>query len=321
MAEQYTAAIGGVAFRRMPERLLVNVVGDDRVEFMQGMSSQNIKALQPGMVSYGLVLTERAHVVADFYVYARERDLVLEVDRKLWPRAKQQLEKLIVADDVELLEDEETGVLEILGPSAEFAIADALSDFLTTPQPGYYVAAEKLTVACFERRGCRSFTAVGGSAALTNLVARLTRDGAATPAFEVTAEALDIVRIENGVPCVGLDTDVKTIALEARLEPGISFGKGCYLGQETIERISAHGQLKKRLFGLRVQADLKVERGAGVFLEGNEVGRVTSAALSPRLGSLALAILHHSSWTPNTAVTVEDSRGRVAAVVSDLPFV
>ena len=62
---------------------------------------------------------------------------------------------------------------------------------------------------------------------------------------------LETIRIENGVARVGVDTTDKTIALEARLNRAISFNKGCYLGQETIERATARGGLKKRMFGLK----------------------------------------------------------------------
>jgi folate-binding protein YgfZ len=319
LASQYIAATDGAAFRMMPERLVIKVLGDDRISFMHGMCSQDIKALKPGMVSYGLVLTERAHVVADFYVYAKEQELLLELDRGLWPAAKQQLEKLIVADDVEMVADETVQVLQIQGKAAKRAVENGFSDAVTIPEKSHYVIADSLILACFERFGCCGFTLLGEGDTLHDFMARLASRGT-TRTAEVDATTFEIIRIENGIPRVGLDTDPKTIALEARLEPGISFAKGCYLGQETIERVSAHGQLKKRLFGLRVHGERTPERGAVVLLAGKEVGRVSSAALSPRLGPLALAILHHSAWTTNTEVTIEDSKGQLAAMVSDLPF-
>ncbi len=320
VASQYAAATDGAAFRLMPERTVVRVSGEDRVGFMHGMCSQDIKALKPGMVSYGLVLTERAHVVADFYVCAREQELLLEFDRELWPPARDQLEKLIVADDVELLADESLSVLEIQGNAAARAIERAASPAVAMPEQSHFVTADDLILASFDRRGCRGFTLLGEHAAVRGFMARLGRADADSRALEVGADALEIVRVENGIPRVGVDTDAKTIALEARLEAGISFAKGCYLGQETVERVSAHGQLRKRLFGLRVRSEREVERRAAVLLAGKEVGRVSSAALSPRLGSLALAILHHSAWAANTEVTIEHSKGMLAAVVSDLPF-
>jgi len=320
VGREYAAATQGAAFRLMPERTLVRVTGDDRVNFMHGMCSQDIKALKPGMVSYGLVLTERAHVVADFYVYGHERELLLELDRSLWPQASELWEKLIVADDVELREDESLSALEIQGGAAPSVLERALSPVVAIPEPFRFITVDGLTLACLYRRGCRSFTLLGEQDAVRKAMTRLGSAATDPQALEVSADVLDIVRVENGVARVGVDTDAKTIALEARLEAGISFGKGCYLGQETIERVSARGQLKKRLFGLRVRGERTVEPGAVVLLAGKEVGRVSSSVLSPRLGSLALATLHHSAWTLDTEVAVEDSGGQVAATVSDLPF-
>ena len=110
----------------------------------------------------------------------------------------------------------------------------------------------------------------------------------------------------------------KLYALEAQLERSISFSKGCYLGQETIERATARGGLKKKLLGLRFEKP--VTSGAALFLDGKEVGRVSSAVPSPRLGAIGLAILHHSAWKPGIAVIARDSGAELKAVVSEIPF-
>jgi folate-binding protein YgfZ len=128
---------------------------------------------------------------------------------------------------------------------------------------------------------------------------------------------LETIRIENGVARVGVDTNDKTIALEARLNRAISFNKGCYLGQETIERATARGGLKKRMFGLKFNTVDVPAAGSVLSLDGKEVGRVTSAVRSPRFGAIGLAILHHSAWTPGTELKVGEGG---AAIVTELPF-
>ena len=140
------------------------------------------------------------------------------------------------------------------------------------------------------------------------------------PFAEITADTLDIVRVEHGLARVGVDTSEKTIALEARLDYAISFNKGCYLGQETIERATARGGLRKKLFGLRVTGDTLPARGDAIMLEGKEVGRLTSVVRSPRFGVIGLSILHHSAWAVGTGVTIADAGGELAASVSELPF-
>jgi len=128
---------------------------------------------------------------------------------------------------------------------------------------------------------------------------------------------IEAIRIENGIARIGIDTGDKTIALEARLNRAISFNKGCYLGQETIERATARGGLKKRMFGLKFNTVDVPMAGAVLSLDGKEVGRVTSAVRSPRFGAIGLAILHHSAWTPGTDLKVGEGG---VATVTELPF-
>ena len=102
----------------------------------------------------------------------------------------------------------------------------------------------------------------------------------------------------------------------ARLNRAISFNKGCYLGQETVERATSRGGLKKRMFGIKFNGRAP-SAGTALSLGGNTVGRVSSAIQSPRFGAIGLAILHHSAWQPGTELKVGEDG---TAVVADLPF-
>jgi folate-binding protein YgfZ len=133
---------------------------------------------------------------------------------------------------------------------------------------------------------------------------------------------VEAIRIENGIARIGVDTTDKTIALEARLDRALSLNKGCYLGQETIERATARGGLKKRMFGIKFNGPAP-SAGTALSLGGKEVGRVSSAIRSPRFGALGLAILHYSAWQPGTELKVgengtADETG--TAIVAELPF-
>ncbi len=133
--------------------------------------------------------------------------------------------------------------------------------------------------------------------------------------------ALEILRVEQGLARVGVDATEKTIALEARLERGISYNKGCYVGQETVERATARGGVKKRLVRASNRGRPHAASGSRrAWLEGKEVGHLTSVAASPRLGVVGLGILHHSAWKPGATVVLKDSAGETPAVISDLPF-
>ncbi len=338
---QYLALTAGAGFRvlddRPDARIVVRVTGDDRVPFLHGMCTNDVKGLRVGGILYALFLTEHAHVIADCFIWAAEDALLIEADRTSWPRTRAQLERLLVADDVEMEESESTVVIDIEGPKSSEVARRIASD---TPEPWRYILNSDLMLGNVPRVGMPAFTILvpkplsrffagedkpreqrgavatgaGEGAAASALAARL------GDAIEVGAEAIDTIRIENGIAKVGVDTGEKTIALEARLNGAISFSKGCYLGQETIERATARGGLKKRLFGLRFDGSRVAEIGAAVLLDGKEVGHVSSAALSPRMGAIGLAILHHSAWTPGARLEIRDQSGNFGAVVSDLPF-
>jgi folate-binding protein YgfZ len=302
---------------RRHDRLAVRMVGDDRATFLHGMCTNDIKSLKPGMLTYALVLTDHAHVIADLYVWADEDALYLEVDRSLWPRTREHLEKFLVADDVEMEEQEQLTVVEIVGPQSAAAVA-SMVPAAAGLAPWRFVRDEGGALAAnLPRIGLAAFTVVTPTIQADSFLRGMITANPGTR--EVSVAALDVLRVEQGFARVGVDATEKTIALEARLENGISRNKGCYVGQETVERATARGGVKKRLYGLRI-AGRRPQAGATAWLDGKEVGLVTSVAASPRLGIVALGIMHHSAWQPGASVVLKDPEGEVPAVVSELPF-
>lgn len=310
----YRAVREGAAWHRLEDRILIRVVGDDRVSFLHGMCSNDIRGMHPGQVAPALLLTERAHVVADLFIYAETDAFVFEIERELWPRARAHLERFLVADDVEFEELPDWSILDIEGPRAAEIIGQLLPEAAGL-DPWRFVEAATLKIGALPRYDWPAITVLGERVALASLSGTLR--GLAP---EADATVFETLRIERGIARVGTDTSDKTLALEARLERAISLNKGCYIGQETLERATAHGALKKKLYGLRLAAGLPPALGAIVTLSGREIGTITSAVQSPDLGALGLAIIHHSGWIPGAAVVIKDSAGERPAVVSDLPF-
>lgn len=129
-------------------------------------------------------------------------------------------------------------------------------------------------------------------------------------------EAVELRRIEAGMPRYGVDVSEDNFPFESPLLRHIDYDKGCYLGQEPISRVHHRGGASKLLRGLRVDDQGAVEPGAPVLHDAREVGAVTSAAVSPDFGSIALAYIHRSAFEPGTEVTVAGRR----AVLVELPF-
>jgi tRNA-modifying protein YgfZ len=313
---EYIAATDAVGVRVLDERRIVRVVGDDRVSFFHGMCSADVKDAAPGTILAALFLTEHAHLIADFFIWVTKDALILDIDETAWARSREHLERLIVADDVEFEESQLNRVIDLEGPHARDASALIASSAASLGE-WRFIESDGLLIGNLPRVGGPAFTILASEDRAERIVDQII--GGVPGARKISDDTADILRIENGHARAGIDTTDKTIALEARMNRAISFNKGCYLGQETIERATARGGLKKKLFGLKFTDGRIPERGAAINLDGKEVGRVSSTAVSPRLGAIGLAILHHSSWRPGTAVIVEGGPA-IAAQVSELPF-
>jgi len=316
LERQYRAVKSDAGVRLMDERLFVRISGDDRVSFLHGMCSADIKGLKTGEVAPALFLTDHAHVIAACFIYAESDALLIETDRAAWPQTRSHLERFLVADDVEMEELEDVAAIDIEGPRAAETMRQFAGEIAGSLAPWRYQVETR--TANLPRLGGPAFTLMVERPKAAEAVERLKTLHRGLCGLDI--QTMEVLRIENGIAAIGVDTNEKTLAMEARLERSISFSKGCYVGQETVERATARGALKRRLYGLRITGVQLPQRGAAVLLAGKEVGMLTSVVPSPALGIIGLAILHHSAWTEGVTVVVRGSDGDVPATVSELPF-
>jgi folate-binding protein YgfZ len=289
-------------------RILVRVTGDDRAAFLHGMCTADVKSARPGAILPALFLTEHAHVIADAFIWVAGDALILDIEGDAWTRTRAHLERLLVADDVEFEDARELALIDVEGPAAVAATSAPAT-------PWCFIEQGRSLVGNLPRYGGPAVSVIAPRDSIDSAIAAILAK--APGSRRVDSSVIEAIRIENGIARIGTDATEKTIALEARLNRAISFNKGCYLGQETIERATARGGLKKRMFGLKFNTADVPAAGAVLTLAGREVGRVTSAVRSPRLGVIGLAIVHHSAWTPGTELKVGEGG---AAIVADLPF-
>ena len=222
-----------------------------------------------------------------------------------------------MADDVEFEDCLDLVVVDVEGPRAAEAIR-ATSKDVAGPGKWRWTGAGEMWLGNLPRFGACAGTILAPRQRVADILSSI--DSLGADFRPIRTDAIDIVRVENGIARVGVDSTEKTIALEARLGRAISFDKGCYVGQETIECATARGGLKKRLYGLLVEGERAPALSAAARFEGKEVGRLSSVVVSPRLGIIALAILNHSVWEPGTRLTIADIAGDLEAEVSDIPF-
>jgi folate-binding protein YgfZ len=141
-------------------------------------------------------------------------------------------------------------------------------------------------------------------------------------ALAVGYAALEILRVEAGIPRYGVDMDESNVVTEA-LDDAVSYTKGCYVGQEIIARIKYRGHVAKKLAGVMFEQAVNIDVGATIkSVDDKEIGRITSVVHSPRLGrAIALAYLKYDYLAPGTVLKIRAADEDVQAQVIELPFV
>jgi folate-binding protein YgfZ len=325
-SEESIAARAGAGLFDLSFRAGLRFTGPDRVTFLHNLLSNDVAALRPGTGCYATLLTRESKVVADADVLCLKDAIRLELDRRVKDRARSHLERFLVADDVEI-EDrsgEETS-LGVHGPRAPEILAAALPDYdlprAELEHGPAAIAGAPILVVRDDWTGDPGFDLVVARGDALRVWDAMLAVGSARGLQPAGMAAADILRLEAGRPRIGVDFDETYLVLEAALERGIHFSKGCYLGQEIVERASARGHVNRRLVGLRLEGSVVPQPAARIAAEGTEVGRITSAAYSPHLSStIALGYVKRAFTEPGCRVSVELPGATAPAVVTALPF-
>ncbi|HWW67847.1 MAG TPA: glycine cleavage T C-terminal barrel domain-containing protein [Solirubrobacterales bacterium] len=291
------------------ERGKLRVAGPDAAEYLQGQLTNDVEALEPGKGQYAALLDRKGHVQADMRVLRPGgEELWIDTEPEGLEAALKHLQMYKIGREVEVTDvTEERAILSLIGPrSVEIAG--------TPPQPEF--ACEETSVAGVDclatgtRDGIDLIAGGGGDSD------RLREALLGAGAVEVGPEAVEILRIEAGVPRFGAEMGAETMPAEAGIvEAAVSFTKGCYIGQETVARLHYKGRPNRLLRGLRLSAP--APPGATLHLGEKEVGALGSSAVSPALGPIALAIVRREAEPGDELAVGEDG---VTARVVDLPF-
>jgi folate-binding protein YgfZ len=310
---EYHAMREGVGLLDRSERGKLLVSGADRLTWLQGMISNDVRPLgdtdKGAKAVCGCVLNATGHLLADVKVINRGDSLLLDLFRPNLDKIHRLLDGFIITEDVQISDvSDSLACLSLQGPAATEA-------FVREHAHGaQFVAADYTGLGGFDL-----YLDVSGAVALwTRLV-----DSGIAPVGE---EAVETLRIEAGIPRYGADMDETTIPLECGIESShISQTKGCYVGQEIIARIVARGHTNRALTGLLLEGSELPHKGDRILpTDGEadrEIGWVTSACHSPLLGrGIALGYVRHESRAPGTHVRIDRGDGVVRAFTTDLPF-
>jgi folate-binding protein YgfZ len=317
-AAEYAALRDGVALLDLGFRTVVRVTGADRVSFLQGMLTNDVAGLGPGDGLPALALTVQGRVTADVRVAALPDALLLDVDVRVRDDLLEALEKLVIADDVDLRAPAEpVAIVGLEGERTSALLAGtAASDLAPYAHVEASIGGVRVRVVrASEVRGPGVLIHVPTGAAATLWDALV-----AAGARPCGMEALEGRRVEVGVPRIGLDMDAGTLALEVPVEAAISATKGCYLGQEVVARGTARGHVNRRLVGLVLEGPAPPP-GAALARAGKEVGRLTSVARAFGAGTLAgLGFVRREHWEPGTELAVRHGHAVTLARVAPWPL-
>ena len=301
---------------------MLEVTGADRVRWLDGMLTNDVTTLAPGRQGSGcpaLLLTRTGRIVADPHVLALEAGFWLDVLRAELVATRETLERFIVADRVELRDVSEAWErLAIEGPLAPAVLAAALGEGFELAAdagaPCQLADVQVVVVASGFTAAARQIFAPAGSGQA--VAERLLAAGASLGVAEASGAALEILRIEAGVPRLGMDLDETVLPAEANLEHAISSSKGCYTGQEIVARLESRGSPGHRLVGLVFEAPTPARIGAEIADGARRVGELTSACVSPAAGAIGLGFVRAACAESGTRLRV----GEAWASVAPLPF-
>lgn len=325
-AEEYRAVRHGVGLVDLCHRSLIRLLGPDRVSFLQGMASNDVKPLLPGQGLYAAILDVNGKILADVRVLCAEESFVLDLWESLREKVLRHLDRYLVADEVEIIDlAGQYGILSLQGPRARPLLREICAGQELPAGPYSHRAMRigdaEVEVACATHTGEEGFDLVIETQDLPSVASRMEEAGKTFSLRWVGTRALETLRIEAGIPLYGVDMDEGNLLLETGLDHAVSFRKGCYLGQEVVERIRSRGHVNKKLVGLTLEGEKAARAGDRIFASDKEVGSITSSVISPPLKKpIALGYVSRRHCQDGTRLVIRSDGETVPATISTLPF-
>jgi folate-binding protein YgfZ len=323
---EYKAVRSGAGLIDRSQRALLQVTGPDRFSFLQGMLSNDLREIKPGEGQYATVLNQQGKVLGDVRVLQSDNSFYLD----LWALVKDNivahLNRYLVADEVEIADRSEGyGIFSVQGPRSTGLLEKLVTQGEVPERPLRHTIVDvngvKICVVHDSHTGEAGFDLIVPVKALPDIAQRATDLGQPLSARWVGEEAQNTLRVEAGIPRYGVDITEDNLLLETGLEHAVSFKKGCYLGQEIVERIRSRGHVNKKLCGLLLDGQETARAGDSISAAGKNIGAITSSIYSPALARpIALGYVHRDFWTLGTIVTVNRKSESIAAVIAELPF-
>jgi folate-binding protein YgfZ len=328
---EYTALHETAGVIDLSFRSRICLTGADRIRFLHGQVTNDVKKLRVGEGCYSAITTAKGKMESDLNIFALADELLLDFEPGLTEKISARLEKFIVADDVQIVDvAPHYGLLSVQGSKATEVVRSLnLFPEIPTQQLGSIKISDatlgEIYLANNPRLGTSGFDLFVPNNSLGAVADKLIAAAKQIGGRAVGWTAFEAARIEAGIPRFGADMDETNIPLECGIESrAIVYNKGCYIGQEVINRIHSVGHVNKELRGLRLGDDLETlpMRSDKLFVNGKEVGYVTSAVKSPVLNAnIALGYVRRETNQIGNELVLRTAASESPAKIVELPFV
>lgn len=274
MTPGYQALTRVAAAIDLSGRTRIRATGDDRARLLHALTTNHIQQLLPGHGCYTFFLNAQGRILADANIFVFAEHILIDSEPELRQTLWDHLDHYIIADDVTLHDDtESTFCLGVEGPKAD----DRLGELGAPVPTNDFEHAEwegDLTVARATFTGGAGYRIFGPAERKGFVLERLYLT-------EATEEDAEVVRVEHGRPRYGKDITIARLAAETGQVHALHFQKGCYLGQEIVERVRSRGHVNRHLVKLELDGGSAPLAESKILSDGKEVGEITSAAFSP----------------------------------------
>lgn len=317
-AAEFRALLQGCGLYDMSWQAKLVLGGEDRVRWLNGMVTNNVRDLVVGHGVYNFLLTAQGRIVADLVAYNRGDHILVTSDRSQIAAITEMFDRYIIMDDVEVADiSDKLSAVGVAGPQAPVTLKQAGID-VSQLAPGQVVDLVwqniGITVACGTHPNFDAYEIWFAAENAAVVWDSLTQHGA----IPVGCEAIEWYRITRGVPRYGVDLSQRDLPQETEQKHALNFTKGCYIGQEIVERIRARAILHRTFTGFLVEGN-PPQIGAKIKDGDKNIGEITSAARIPfpdAERTVALGYLRREFEAPATFVQV----GEQKATVQSIPF-
>jgi len=291
------------------QRGRIRVSGSEATMFLNGLITNDVKALAENRWMPAVFPTVQGRLIGAVRVIrGSEQSFLIDTETASHEAVLKTISRFTLAGDFKVADvTAETALLTLQGQSAAEILQQVFDASVSdVPENGVGETTWEsvpVTIIRASHTAEDGFDIVIDSSRKAELQQALEAAGAQA----VGEDTFEILRVEAGIARYGQDIDESNVIPETNLDDAISYTKGCYVGQEIIVRIKHRGHPAKKLTGLRFETDQQIEPGAIIrSKENQEIGRVTSAVISPRLGSIGLGFVRYEYLAEGTQVVVGD---------------